>query len=350
MADCRRERSQKQFSNSTGSTKITNSACWVGAAGFELEEVNIMSVLDRRSFLRAGAALGLTCSGGLPGALAAAAAPSLSIVKYNSSPADPDGIAEEAERLTRRAVEALGNMSRFVSRGEVVWVKPNIAWDRRPEQAANTNPDVVATLVKLCYEAGAKQVIVSDNPTNDGRRTFARSGIQAAAEKAGARVFFLDPRKFRRMAINGKVLREWEVYTDVVEADKLINVPIVKHHGYSLVTLGMKNLMGVIGGQRSRYHQDLTNTIPDLAAFVKSHLIVLDAIRVLTANGPTGGSLADVERRDTVVAGTDQVAVDAFGATLLGHRPEAIAHIKEAASRGMGNMDYDALNPVQLAI
>jgi uncharacterized protein (DUF362 family) len=311
-----------------------------------------MSILDRRTFLKASAALGLTCSTGLPGtpAKAAAAASDLAIVKYKTSPTDPEGIAEEAERLTRRAVEALGNMSRFVSKGDVVWVKPNISWDRRPEQAANTNPDVVATLVKLCYEAGAKQVVVSDNPNNDGRRTFARSGIQAAAEKAGARVFFLDPRKFKRMGINGKVLREWEVYTEVVEADKLINVPIVKHHGYSAVTLGMKNLMGVIGGQRSRYHQDLTNSIPDLAAFVKSHLVVLDAVRVLTANGPTGGSLADVERRDTVIAGIDQVAVDALGATLLGHRPESIAHIKEAASRGMGNINYAELNPAEVTI
>ena len=241
-----------------------------------------------------------------------ATALSLSIAHYKNSPVEPDGIAEEARRLTRQAIEALGGMNRFVSKGHVVWVKPDIGWDRRPEQAATTNPDVVATLVEMSYQAGAKKVLVSDNPCNPARLCFPRSGIQQAAEKAGAEVIFLDERKFRKMSINGKVLKEWEVYQDIVEADRLINVPIAKNHNLCLATLGMKNLMGVIGGPRNRLHQDLGGTLVDLAAFLKPRLVVLDAIRVLTANGPVGGNLADVKRKDTVVAGVDQVAVDAW--------------------------------------
>src|ERR1019366_3837818 len=156
---------------------------------------------------------------------------------------------------------------------------------RRQEQAATTNPDVVATLVEMCFQAGAKKVLVSDNPCNEARNTFPRSGIQQAAEKAGAQVFFLDERKFRKMAINGKVLKEWQIYQDVVEADRLINVAIVKNHNLSKATLGMKNLMGVTGGARNRFHQDIDNTLVDLAVFLKPQLTVLDAIRVLTANG-----------------------------------------------------------------
>jgi uncharacterized protein (DUF362 family) len=274
----------------------------------------------------------------------------LSIAHYKSSPADPDGIAEEAKRLTRQAVDALGGMGRFVSKGNVVWIKPDIGWDRRPEQAATTNPDVVATLVEMCYQAGAKKVLVSDNPCNPARLSYPRSGIQPAAEKAGAEVPFLDERKFRRMSLNGKVLKEWEVYQDIVEADRLINVPIAKNHNLCLATLGMKNLMGVIGGARNRLHQDLGGTVADLAAFLKPRLVVLDAIRVLTANGPVGGNLADVKRKDTLVAGVDQVAVDAVGATLLGYKPESIVYIVQANARGLGTMDFKSLSPRQIEV
>ena len=180
-------------------------------------------------------------------------------------------------------------MGRFVSKGNVVFVKPNIAWDRRPEQAACTNPDVVAALVEMCFQAGAKRVAVSDNPCNSAQRTFPRSGIQSAAEKAGAQCYFMDERKFRKMAINGaRVLKEWEIYRDVVEADRVINVGIVKQHSLTGAVLGMKNLMGVAGGARNRFHQDIANTVADLAGFIKPQLVVLDAVRVLAANGPDG--------------------------------------------------------------
>ena len=252
--------------------------------------------------------------------------------------------------LTRKAIAALGGMQRFVSKGNSVWVKPNIGWDRSPEMAATTNPDVVAALVEMCFQAGAGKVIVSDNSCNPAQRTFPRSGIQSAAEKSGARVFFMDERKFRKMAIKGHVLKEWDIYTDIVESDRVINVAIVKQHGLCKATLGMKNLMGATGGARNRFHQDLDQTVVDLAVFLKPQLVVLDAIRILAANGPTGGNLADVKRKDTIVAGVDKVAVDALGATLLGLRPEELAHITEANSRGLGTMNYRSLSPVQVEV
>jgi len=308
-----------------------------------------MAELNRRTFLKQAAAVGAGMQAGLlsPGLAKAATASKMSIARYRSSPTEPDGIAEEAQRLTRRAIQDLGGMSRFVSKGDIVWVKPNIAWDRSPEQAGNTNPDVVATVVKMCYEAGAKQVMVGDNPCNAGERTYPNSRIQPAAEKAGARVVQLDRRKFKKTTLNGKGLKEWDIYTDMIEADTFINVPIAKHHGLAGATLGMKNLMGVCGGRRSRFHQDLTNVLPDLAAFVKPKLVVLDGIRVLPVNGPRGGNVEDVKRRDTVVAGVDQVAVDTFGATLLDMEPKKIGHIVEASARGLGTMDVASLSPVE---
>jgi len=276
--------------------------------------------------------------------------PSLSIAHYRSSAAEPDGVAEEARRLTRQAIEALGGMNRFVSKGNIVWVKPDIGWDRRPEQAATTNPDVVATLVEMSYQAGAKKVLVSDNPCNPAQLSFPRSRIQQAAEKAGAEVIFLDERKFKKMSINGKVLKEWQVYQDIIEADRLINVPIVKNHNLCLATLGMKNLMGVIGGPRNRLHQDLGGTLVDLAFFLKPQLVVLDAIRVLTANGPVGGNLADVKRKDILAAGVDQVAVDALGATLLGYKPDSVGYIAQGNARGLGTINFSSLSPKRIEV
>ncbi len=311
-----------------------------------------MAYVSRRVFLQRTALVGAGLKIGLlsPELTRAATAKKMSIARYKSSPAERDGVAEEAQRLTRKVISDLGGMSRFVSKGNVVWVKPNIAWDRKPEQAGNTNPDVVATIVKMCYEAGAKQVVVGDNPCNAGERTYPNSGIRPAAEKAGARVTYLDQRKFKKMSLKGKALKEWEMYTEMIEADTFINVPIAKHHSLAGATLGMKNLMGVCGGARSRFHQDLTNVLPDLATFIKPKLVVLDAIRVLPVNGPQGGNLDDVKRKDTMVAGVDQVAIDAFGATLLDMEPKKIGHIVEAQARGLGTMDYKSLSPVECLV
>ncbi len=261
------------------------------------------------------------------------------------------GIAKIAKSCTRKAVEAVGGISKFVKEGDVVWVKPNIGWNKQPRYAANTNPDVVATLVEMCLEAGAREVVVSDRTCNKQELTFANSGIEDAAKKAGATVFFLDPRKLRvKQPIDGKVLDEWEVYPDVLEADVFINVPITKHHGLSTVTLSMKNLMGIIGGARNRYHQDIDNTLADLASFAKPNLIVTDAVRVLMDHGPIGGNLSDVKQRNVVMAGTDPVAMDAFATTLLNRDPKEIGHIKEAEQRGLGTMDYTTLNPQEITI
>lgn len=305
--------------------------------------------MTRRNFIEAAAA-GTAAMGLAPFPVIRQAPADMAIATWTNPEEGAEAIAHEARRLTEEAINALGGMSRFVSQRDVVWVKPNIGWDRRPEQAANTNPDVVATVVRLCYEAGARTVRVSDNPCNDERRTFVRSGIKAAAEAEGADVFFLDRRKFRQMDIGGENLKSWEIYVDYVECDKRINLPIVKHHSLTQMTLAIKNLMGVMGGNRSLIHQNLGPAMADMAKFVPSDLVVMDAVRVLTGNGPQGGSLRDVERRDLVAAGTDTVAMDAFGSTLFGYEPDHFTSTKVGAAIGLGTIDFESLNPRRLDV
>jgi uncharacterized protein (DUF362 family) len=292
-----------------------------------------MTEWSRRRFLGSAAALAA-------GPMRAAPA-SLAIARSKSPASSAAAIAAEAARLTRAAIDALGGMARFVSRGQVVWIKPNIGWDRRPEQAACSNPDVVAAVVRMSFEAGARKVTVGDNPCVSPEKSYARSGIRQAARTAGAVCEPLDERRYRRMALRGAaVLKEWEIYTGVVEADRIINITIPKQHSLCRATLGMKNLMGAAGGARNRFHQDIARTVADLAGFLRPQLVVMDAVRILAANGPTGGNPADVRRKDTVAAGIDQVAMDAFAATLLGIAPAAVPYIAEAQARGLGTMNY----------
>ncbi len=300
----------------------------------------MMNDNNRRSFLKTLAAAGVLSVDRLAHAAEsdAVSQSSMAVAKYDYSPEEPDGIREEAEWLVRKAIKELGGMSRFVSKGDVVWVRPNICFPRVPEQAANNNPDVVAAVITLCYEAGAKEVLVSNHPSGRADQSFRQSGIPPVAEKAGGKVFLMKPEKFKKKAINGKMLKEWEVYSDVLEVDTLINLATVKHHPHAKVSMSIKGLMGLIGGQRNRFHADFTHCLPDLAQFFKPDLIVLDGIRMLKRNGPFGGNLADVERKDLVAAGTDQVAIDAFGAKLLGQNPAEIDYIREAERRFRGGL------------
>lgn len=298
----------------------------------------------RRSFLKQTAALGGAAL--LPPGLALgqdAAPPALAIARAGGERSADAELGPLARRLTREALAALGGMERFVSKGDVVWIKPNIGWNRAPELAACTNPDVVAELVTLCLAAGAKTVKVGDHPCHQAAQTYRTSGIAAAAAAAGAELVFLDASRFRTVALGGERLKEWALYPEIIEADLVINVPVAKHHGLARATLAMKNYMGVIGGRRNAWHQDLDQCLVDITAYMKPRLCVLDAVRVLTAHGPVGGNPDDVKRLDTVAAATDIVALDALGAELLGHRPVDIASIRAAEAAALGTADWRSL-------
>jgi len=246
--------------------------------------------------------------------------------------------------LVRKSLKALGGIRRFISRGDVVVLKPNMAWDRTPEQAANTNPQVVAEMVRLCQEAGAKRVIVTDVSCNDPRRCFQRSGIAQAAHGAGAEVILPEEHLFKEVNLRGESLGSWPVLEPFIAADKMINLPVAKHHSLTGVTLGMKNWYGILGGQRSRLHQRIDESLVDLADFMRPTLTLIDAYRILVRNGPTGGSLSDVQLKKTLLAGTDPVALDAYTAKAYwGLDQQSLPYLQMANARGLGNVDFEKI-------
>jgi len=249
--------------------------------------------------------------------------------------------ATDPRALVRRAFDDLGGVGRFIAHGDVVVLKPNIAWDRTPEQAATTNPELVAEVVKQCVQAGAKRVIVTDVSCNEAERCFRRSGIAAAARAEGADVILPDPARFREVNLGGEVLQNWQVFEPFLLADKVINLPIAKHHALTGATLGFKNWYGILGGERNRLHQQIHQSLVDLAAFMLPTLTLLDCYRVLLRNGPTGGNLEDVALHKTLVAGTDPVAVDAYAAkTYWNLDADAMPYLKLAEKRGLGQAEF----------
>ncbi len=294
------------------------------------------------------AALGLRSPGRWAGGAGPAAIPRRDLAV---DPARPGGVIAAGGAIApmvRAAVGALGGIGRFVGAGDIVLVKPNMAWDRPPEMGANTHPAVVAEVVRLCREAGAARVIVGDVAVHDAARVASRSGIAEAARDAGAELALPDDAGFLEAALGGAVLSTWEVFRPALIATKLINVPVVKDHALTRLTAGLKNWYGVLGGTRARLHQDIDTSIADLAAAFRPTLTVVDATRVMTRGGPTGGRLEDVRPVGLVAAGTDSVALDAWGARLLGLEPREIGYLALAEGRGVGSIVAgDALETVR---
>lgn len=253
------------------------------------------------------------------------------------------GTNKSPSAITKAAVDAMGGIKRFISRGDIVVIKPNMSWDRLPEQAANSNPEVVVTIVKLCFDAGAKKVKLFDRSVNDPRRCYKQSGIADAVRSLGAEINFVDERRFKEISIKGQVLKSWPLYRDVFEADKVINIPIAKHHTLAKLTMAMKNWMGAMGGNRGRIHQRLGESLADINMVIKPTLTVLDAVRILTANGPQGGNLKDVKRLDTVIVGRDPVGIDSYGATLFGIEGKDLSYVRAGAAARIGIMDLSKL-------
>ena len=251
----------------------------------------------------------------------------------------------DPEDMVRKAVEVLGGMKRFVKSGDQVIVKPNICVAYHGyKYAATTNPWVVGAIVKLALEAGAKRVRVLDFPFGGtAEQAYAVSGIKDEVIKAGGKMVVMSNVKDVETAIpQGKSIKSARIYDDVLNADVLINVPIAKNHELARLTLGMKNLMGVIYN-RSMMHADLGQRLADLNSRVKSSLVIVDAVRMLMNHGPTGGNLGDVKKADTIIASPDVVAADSYAATLFGLKPNDLSYIKKGELMGLGENNLDQL-------
>ena len=271
----------------------------------------------------------------------------LVVVHGNIDEGSDEGLV--IKKMVRSGIRAIGGMDKLVSRGDNVVIKPNIAWDRKPEYAVNTNPFVVAALVGMCIEAGANRVKVFDHTCASNPDTsYTNSGIEKAAREAGAVVGHVNKDLFKKIKIpDGKVLDSWQFYEKLIyqdETDVLINVPIAKQHSASRLSMALKNTLGMVGGNRGSLHKDIHPKISDLNKVVKVDLTILDAFRTLKLHGPTGGRLEDVdnnfENARRLVFCVDPVAVDSYGATLFGYQGRDIGYIRESYEAGLGEIDY----------
>jgi uncharacterized protein (DUF362 family) len=319
--------------------------------------------LSRRQFVRLLAAAGLGATLASCGGVEPLVSPE---VVEEGSPEIPEEIATPAagqaylavarggdpKAITRAALAALGGIERFVRSGDDVIVKPNVCVDYRTyEYGATTNPEVVAALVELCLGAGARRVRVMDSPFGGGpEHAYAQSGIADAVKAAGGEMEVMNQAKFREVEIpQGRDINRWPVYQEVLAADLLINVPVAKHHHQTRLSLGGKNLMGVILN-RGLMHANLSQRIADLVSLVRPGLTVVDAVRTLMAHGPTGGNLGDVRLTETVIASPDIVAADAYAATLFDLTGQDIGYVRAAAEMGLGMLDLGTLKIEEIAV
>lgn len=307
--------------------------------------------MRRREFIKAAALTGLSlpvlgCMGKAPAPNAAApqaASPGIApaALPYDLTVAQ----GTDPVDLLDRGFKAIGGIGRFVKQGGLVVIKPNFSVPRTPEEAATTNTVMVATLVKMCLGAGAKEVRVVDQPLNSSTPVLCleRTGIKTAVEAVGGKVFTYNGNRdfFRPVTTSGKILKNLEFSKDALDADLFINFPILKHHRGTKLTLGMKNFMGLIWDRRFFHTADLHQCIADLAAVKKPHLTIMDAIRGITDNGPVGPG--PIKEYGQVIFGTDQVAVDAYSAALFGMKPAEVDYIRMAAEAGLGQIDWEKL-------
>ena len=254
-------------------------------------------------------------------------------------------ISQEAiEKMVDKAFAEFGGINAMIKKGMNVVIKPNMAWNSPPEKAHNTNPYLVEAVVKRCVKAGAK-VTVFDRTCNAARPSYKNSGVEDVAARAGANVEQIDDRKFVDVKVpNGIRQKELSVYKPILDADFVINMPIAKHHGSADLTISMKNLMGVIGGNRGMLHYGLHENIVDFTKTVRVDLIICDALRILTKGGPNGGSPEDIKEPRTIIMGKDPVAVDSYAASLFGVKPSDIQYIALAYKEKMGEIDPQKMN------
>ena len=252
----------------------------------------------------------------------------------------------------QRAFQALGGIESYIKKGDRVLLKVNAAFASPPVLSATTHPELVSEVTRLCYKAGAAEVIVTDNPINDPASCFQLTGIARAARDAGAMVMLPADHYFRPITIpGGRLIKEWPVlFEPFKKINRLIGIAPVKDHHRSGASMAMKNWYGLLGGRRNIFHQDINTIITELALMAKPTLVVLDGTNTMMTNGPTGGSLSDLKATNTMIVSTDQVAADAFGASLLDKDAGSLPYIAAAEANGIGTADYRLLNPVEIKI
>jgi len=268
--------------------------------------------------------------------------PSYALALNKTLPSLAIAHGKEHDATVRAAIGALGGMSRFVQKGDIVMIKPNVAFDRPPALAATTHPEALRAVAKLVMEAGAAKVFIADNPINSPAGCFLKSGLRQVASDLNLELLYPETNSFSPLQLEGEVLKHWTFFHEPFKkATKVIGVAPCKDHNLCHASMTMKNWYGLLGGRRNQFHQHIHSIVSDFALMMKPTLVVLDGMNVLMKNGPTGGRLSDVKQMGTVVAGTDMVAVDSYGYTHLLERDLAeLTYIHKAHDRGLGNKNW----------
>ena len=254
--------------------------------------------------------------------------------------------------MLKTGMEALGGMRSFVKKGQKVVIKPNIGWDVSPERAGNTNPKLIAELVRQCLGAGASEVYALDHTCDNWQRCYKNSGIEAAVKDAGGKIPPAHTEGYYHEVSlpNGKSLTKAKEHELILGADVFINVPVLKCHDGARLTIAMKNLMGNVW-DRSIWHRiDLHQCIADYATFRKPTLNIVDASYVMKRNGPRGVSVEDVVPMKSLLISADMVAIDTAATKLFGLNPSDIRYIQLAANQNVGRMDLENLRIKRIAV
>ena len=310
--------------------------------------------MKRRDFLKTSAVAGAALSLNFDGLQAALSSNTVAVEKA------PDLVAVmggEPAAMLDKALEALGGIGKFVKKGQKVVIKPNIGWDRAPEMAGNTNPELVAALVKKCLGAGAQKVTVFDHTCDNWQKCYETSGISDAVKKAGGIMMpGNDEKYYKEVAIPGGVtLKNAKIHESLIEADVWINVPVLKNHGGAKLTCAMKNYMGIVWDRHYFHSNDLQQCIADICTWNKKPVLnIVDAYRIMHKNGPQGKSLSDVAQLKTLIASTNIVATDTAALRFFNQVEKldisAVGHIGKGEALKLGTSNLDKLTIKRIKI
>jgi uncharacterized protein (DUF362 family) len=306
--------------------------------------------MDRRTFFRkslgASVVVGAALAGKYENLFAAA----------NNSTSTPfDMVAVkggEPDVMLQKGMEALGGIRAFVKKGQKVVIKPNIGWDVGPERAGNTNPKLISEIVRQCSNAGAKEVYVLDHTCDNWQRSYKNSGIESAVKEAGGKIAPANTESYyHEVSIpNGKSLTKAKEHELILAADVFINVPVLKSHDSSRLTIAMKNLMGNVWDRGDWHRNDLHQCIADFATFRKPTLNIVDAYNVMKRNGPRGISVEDIIMMKSLLISTDIVAIDTAATKLFGINPLDVRYIQLAADQKVGRVDLENLRIKRITV
>ena len=307
-------------------------------------------MMDRRKFIKQGIGAGIIAGTGLSTIYPAF---SINRNKIQTSPYDLVAVrGGEPEVMFDKGIEALGGIQAYVKKGQTVVIKPNIGWDALPERAATTNPNLISRIIKHCLDAGAKDVYVFDHTCDNWNKCYINSGLQEASRNAGAKVVAGNTESYYQEVTNSntKVIKSAKIHELILESDVFINVPVLKHHSSTKITISMKNLMGIVWDRRFWHGNDLHQCIAEFPMYRMPDLNVVDAYVVIKRNGPRGVSKADLVEMKSLILSSDIVAADAAGTKFFGEEPERINYIRIAHDMKIGNMNLDELNIKRLTV